>query len=64
MDASARFSSRKFWVVEQVLVMSFILALVERLTQPWGMIVSVAVGAYITGNTVIATAKIKANGNG
>ena len=63
MDARVRFSSRKFWVVEQVIVFTTVLAYLGKLSGEFSTIVSVCVGAYVGANAFIEGRRLK-NGNG
>jgi hypothetical protein len=62
MDARARFSSRKFWVVEQVILFTTVLAYFGKVTGEYSTIVSVCVGAYTFANAYVEGQRIK-NGN-
>lgn len=62
MDARARFSSRKFWVVEQVILFTTALAYLGKLTAEYGTIVSICVGAYVGANAFIEGRRIKNGG--
>lgn len=60
MDARARFSSRKFWLAEQALLLSFGLAVAGKLTAEFAAIVSTVVGAYIGVNGFVEGRRIAA----
>ena len=65
MDAKARFSSRKFWVVEQVILFTTVLAYLGKLSGEYTTIVTVCVGAYVGANAFIEGRRLQnENGNG
>ena len=61
-ETKSRFSSRKFWVVQEGIGLSFILAMLGKLTPVWGTVISVCVGAYVGINGFIEGKRIAANG--
>jgi hypothetical protein len=63
VDTRARFSSRKFWLVEQTLLLSFVLSLLGKLTAEFSGVVGLVVGAYVGINGYVEGRRINA-GNG
>lgn len=62
MDGRVRFSSRKFWIVEQAIILTFALAWFGKLTAEWSGVISVCVGAYVGVNGYVEGKRLQKNG--